>query len=102
QGARRRERMPAPGGRGHHLRLEIHRYLSRARGGFDLAGDRANVLDRELHRDDAVAIAVVEEDAAERRRDHGPEAELAQRLGGALARGAAAEIAVGKEDLGAV
>src|SRR5690606_4190203 len=41
---------------------------------------------------------VVEEDAAERRRDHGAETVFPQRLGGILTRGAAAEVAVGQQD----
>ena len=54
---------------------------------------------RDLHRQDAVLEAVVVENVAERGRDHAGDAEILERPGRVLARGAAAEIVVGDQDL---
>ena len=58
------------------------------------------VLRRDLDRQHAVLEAVVVEDVAERGRDHAADAEIHQRPGRVLARGAAAEIVAGDQDLG--
>ncbi len=55
---------------------------------------------RDHDRQDAVLEAVVVEDVAERGRDHAADAEIEQRPGRVLARGTAAEVVVGDEDLG--
>jgi len=80
------------------LRLQIHADVSCPVGRIDLRDDVQQVFDRQLDGNDAVAVAVVEKDPAERGRDHRANAELAQCLGRPLARRAAAEIAVGQQD----
>ena len=54
----------------------------------------------DLDRQHAVLEAVVVEDVAELRRDHAADAVVHQRPGRVLARGAAAEVVVGDDDLG--
>ena len=50
-------------------------------------------------RQQAVLERVVPEDVGERGADHGPEAEAGERPGRVLARGAAAEVVAGEQDL---
>src|SRR6185312_4177248 len=61
---------------------------------------RARGVGIERDRQQPVLQRIVEEDVAEARRDHGADAEGEQRQHGILAARAAAEIAVGDEDLG--
>ena len=58
-----------------------------------------DLLLRKNNRQDAVLEAVVEEDVGEGGRDHAADAEIQQRPGRVLARGAAAEVLAGDQDL---
>src|SRR5882724_373682 len=79
------------------LRLQIDHDM-RTRGCLEQPAQcRAN-LERLDDRQETVLEAVVEEDVAEARRDHGAEAVIVKRPHRMLARGAAAEVAVADQD----
>ena len=80
-----------PGGAGDRLVVDVDPRLARL-------GDRPAVLLVEDHRQQPDLGAVDVEDVGEGGRDDRLEAEVLQRPGGVLARGAAAEVAPGDED----
>jgi len=82
------------------LRRQVHRDLGARRGqkGVD---QRPHLRRRQRHGEEPVLQAVVVEDVAERRCDHGAETEVHQRPHGVFARGAAAEVLARHQDLAA-
>src|SRR5690348_14043950 len=84
---------------GHRLAFQVDDDAGETAGALRLVGKMPDLLDRELDRKKAVAEGVIEEDAAEARRNDRAKAELAQRPWRRFARGAAAEVAVREKDL---
>src|SRR5229473_5513296 len=83
--------------RGHFLAVEIDAHM-RARLLRQLGLQGGYLLGRQHDRQQPVLEAIVEENVAKTRRDHGAEPEIPQRIDRVLARGAAAEVLLGDED----
>src|ERR1019366_4159934 len=81
------------------LTLQVHRD-ARVATEFAVVNQLLANRARQADRQDAVLEAVVEEDVSEIRCDDAANAEIEQSPGCMLARGAAAEILVGDDDLG--
>src|SRR5207248_8035711 len=79
------------GRRDDFLAIEIDSHM-RARLVGQLVLERGDLLGRQHDRQQRVLEAIVEENIAEARRDHGAESVIPQRVDRVLARGAAAEI----------
>src|SRR5882724_1577485 len=79
------------------LRLQIDHDM-RTRGCLEQPAERRANLERLHDRQETVLEAVVEEDVAEARCDHGAEAVIVKRPHRMLARGATAEVAVADQD----
>src|SRR5260370_24237651 len=84
-------------GRGQFLAIEIDGQV-RARLLRKLGPQAGRLLGRQRDRQQSVLEAIVEEDVAEARPDHGAEAVIPQRIDRVLARGAAADVLFGDQD----
>src|SRR6185503_7485150 len=83
--------------RRHRLAFQVDRQLEPGKRG-GVVEELVDLVLAQHHGQEAVLEAVGEEDVAERRRDHAAKAEVHQRPGRVLARGAAAEVLAAEKD----